>query len=140
MALFGEKYGDRVRVVSVPEVSTELCGGTHCHATGDIGPFVITQESGVAAGVRRIDAVTGTRAVEHLQQRRHILDDVLSLLAVPEDRATHTIEKLQTTNRNLTRQIDRLKVKAAMAEPGPTATGSNIEKIAGVKMATPAWC
>ena len=135
MALFGEKYGDRVRVVSVPGVSTELCGGTHCRATGDIGPFVITQESGVAAGVRRIDAVTGTRAVEHLQQRRHILDDVLGLLAVPEGRVTHTIEKLQTTNRNLTRQIDRLKVKAAMAEPGPTATGGNIEHIAGVKMA-----
>ena len=136
MALFGEKYGDRVRVVSVPGVSTELCGGTHCRATGDIGPFVITQESGVAAGVRRIDAMTGKGAVEHIQQRLNILDEVVNLLAVPEDRAAQTIDKIQTTNKNLTRQVDHLKIKAAMAEPGPGSIGSIVEEIAGVKMAT----
>ena len=91
MALFGEKYGDRVRVVSVPGFSLELCGGTHVRATGDIGPFVITEEGGVAAGVRRIEALTGTGAVQWIQQQRQALDGVLTTLNAAPAKAAEAV-------------------------------------------------
>ena len=97
MALFGEKYGDQVRVVSIPGLSTELCGGTHTKATGDIGLFTITEESGVAAGVRRIEAQTGTGALHDLQAHRTTLRKVLSALNVGEGQAADAIAKLRRT-------------------------------------------
>ncbi len=117
MALFGEKYGDSVRVVSVPGVSMELCGGTHCRATGDIGLFAVTQETGVAAGVRRIEAVTGEGAVAHLQGQRRSAAAVLEALGVSGDRAVDAVKRLQTEARRLARELDRLKMKAALGEP-----------------------
>ncbi|HWP99099.1 MAG TPA: alanine--tRNA ligase, partial [Vicinamibacterales bacterium] len=87
MALFGEKYGDRVRVVSIPEFSLELCGGTHCRATGDIGLFVVTGESGVAAGVRRIEALTGLGALAWVQQQRAAIDAVRAATGTPLEQA-----------------------------------------------------
>ncbi len=122
MALFGEKYGDHVRVVQVPGFSTELCGGTHCRATGDIGPFVITQEGGVAAGVRRLEAMTGAGAVEFLQQRREALDDLLGTLGAAPDQAVAAVRKLQTDAKRLARDVERLKVQAVLA--GGAADGS----------------
>jgi alanyl-tRNA synthetase len=80
MALFGEKYGDEVRVVSVPGFSLELCGGTHVAATGDIGFFVIVIEGGVAAGVRRIEALTGAGALAWAQHQRATLSAVVEAL------------------------------------------------------------
>ena len=121
MALFGEKYGDRVRVVSIPGFSMELCGGTHCRATGDIGFFTIVSEGGVAAGVRRIEAVTGAGAVQHYQATRATLDDLLGALGTTADRARAAIEHLQSENKRLAREISRLKVEGARSQQGSAA-------------------
>ncbi len=114
MALFGEKYGDQVRVVSIPGFSTELCGGTHVRATGDIGPFVISEESGVAAGVRRIEALTGAGAVAYIQRRQSALQHTVRSLGVPEDRAVEAIERLQSDAKRLARENEQLKMKLAL--------------------------
>jgi alanyl-tRNA synthetase len=116
MALFGEKYGDKVRVVSIPGFSMELCGGTHCRATGDIGFFAVTSESGVAAGVRRIEAVTGSAAVALHQSTRAALEDVLAALGTTADRARAGVEQLQADAKRLGREISKLKVEGARGQ------------------------
>ncbi len=142
MALFGEKYGDRVRVVTVPglaadapDFSVELCGGTHCRATGDVGPFVITHEGGVAAGVRRIEAVTGAAAVRLLQERGDTLGDLLHLLGTSAGQAGSAVRKLQADARRLAREVERLKVEAAMGGASHPAADDAVE-IAGAKLLT----
>jgi alanyl-tRNA synthetase len=137
MALFGEKYGDNVRVVSVPGFSMELCGGTHVSATGDIGFFAIIGESGVAAGVRRIEAVTGAGAVEWAQRQRAALQRIVGALHVNEDQAVAAIERLQSDAKRSAREISQLKTKLAMGgggSPGSGDTDDTIE-VAGVKLA-----
>jgi len=114
MALFGEKYGDKVRVVAIDGFSTELCGGTHVSATGDIGPFVITEESGVAAGVRRIEALTGAGAVAHLQHAQDVLSRTLHALGVGADQAPDAVARLQAEAKRLARENDQLKMKLAL--------------------------
>ena len=121
MALFGEKYGDRVRVVSIPGFSMELCGGTHCHATGDIGFFTVVSESGVAAGVRRIEAVTGADAVRQHQATRAALEDVLGALGTTAERGRAAVEHLQSENKKLARDISKLKVEGARSQQGAAA-------------------
>jgi alanyl-tRNA synthetase len=118
MALFGEKYGETVRVVSVPGVSTELCGGTHVRATGDIGLFAITEEAGVAAGVRRIEAVTGADAVDRYQAQHDTLQRALQVLGVPAEHAIDAIARLQAEGKRLARENEQLKLKVALGGGG----------------------
>jgi alanyl-tRNA synthetase len=140
MALFGEKYGDRVRVVSVPGFSLELCGGTHVRATGDIGYFVITEESGVAAGVRRIEAWTGAKAVERAQQQRAAIESVQALLNVPAEQTAEAVQRLQAELKRATRDADQLKMKLALGGAssatagGPGQSSDDGIDISGVKL------
>ena len=114
MALFGEKYGDTVRVVAIPGFSLELCGGTHVRATGDIGLFAITSESGVAAGVRRVEAVTGTGAYEQYSAQQRGYHELLHALGAEAAQAKTAVERLQADVKRLTRELQDAKVKAAM--------------------------
>ena len=135
MALFGEKYGDRVRVVSIPGFSLELCGGTHVKATGDIGFFVITQESSVAAGVRRIEALTGAGAVTWSQQQRASLDRVVGALNTTPEQSLDIVQRLQAEAKRLAREVDALKMKAALGG-GSRGAGpdEDIRDVKGVKV------
>jgi len=111
MALFGEKYGDIVRVVIIdPDYSVELCGGTHVHATGELGFFVIRQESAVAAGVRRIEAFSGKAAEEYVNAQRALLDSVSALMKNPAD-IQKAVESLNAQNNELKKQLESLESK-----------------------------
>jgi alanyl-tRNA synthetase len=134
MALFGEKYGDTVRVVNVPGFSMELCGGTHVEATGDIGLFVIVAEAGIAAGVRRIEALTGLGAIAWLQRQRASLAGVLDALHVTDAQAIDAIERLQTDVKRLSREATELKTKLAIGG-GRDSTDDEATNVAGVALA-----
>lgn len=121
LALFGEKYGEKVRVLSMGEFSIELCGGTHVHNAGEIGIFKIISEVGVAAGVRRIEAVTGEGALSWLDQRQTELQKTAALLKIEDDRVTDKVQQLLQRNRDLEKEIERLKQKLASSQSGDLA-------------------
>jgi len=106
MALFGEKYGDVVRVVSIPGLSVELCGGTHARSTGQIALFKIVSETGVAAGIRRIEAVTGPRAYELVRGEEQRLQKLGELLRAPADGVVKRVEALLDERRKLERRLE----------------------------------
>jgi alanyl-tRNA synthetase len=116
LAFFGDKYGDEVRVVGMGDFSTELCGGTHVRHTGDIGLFKIVSESGVAAGVRRVEAVTGEGALAWVQEQEARLAEAAAVLKAPVAELTARIAQLQENARSLERELARLKSKLAASQ------------------------
>ncbi|MGH7501318.1 MAG: alanine--tRNA ligase [Longimicrobiales bacterium] len=109
MALFGEKYGDVVRVVRIPGVSIELCGGCHVRTTSDIGQFRILSETGVAAGVRRIEAITGSRAYRYALKQDALLSETAALLRTTPESLPRRFEQLIEENRELRKQLERAR-------------------------------
>jgi alanyl-tRNA synthetase len=132
MALFGEKYGDEVRVIGMGEFSTELCGGTHVKRTGDIGFFKIVAESGVAAGIRRVEAVTGEGALQWVQEREAKLAEAAAALKTSPDEVAQKIVQIQESVRTLEKELARLKSRMA-ASQGDELT-ARAEDVNGIKV------
>lgn len=132
MALFGEKYGDEVRVLKIGEFSTELCGGTHVDRAGDIGCFKIVSETGIAAGVRRIEAVTGGGCIDWIESRDKALNNIAGLLKSSADKASEKVEQLIEKNRSLEKQLERLKAKLASSAGGELS--SQAVDVNGIKV------
>ncbi|MBP6627600.1 MAG: alanine--tRNA ligase, partial [Arenimonas sp.] len=132
MALFGEKYGEHVRVLRMGDFSTELCGGTHVHHTGDIGVFKILGEGGVAAGVRRIEAVTGEGALAHFAQDERRLDEAAQLLGGSAGDVVDKLRQLLERQRRLERELESYKAKAAAGATADLAASA--PEVAGVKV------
>ena len=132
MALFGEKYGDQVRVVTMGEFSTELCGGTHVRRTGDIGLFKLVAESGIAAGVRRVEAVTGQGALNYVEREETVLRQICELLKTGADGALERVQQLVASNRVLEKELGQLKGKLASAAGSDMA--SEAVDVNGIKL------
>jgi len=132
MALFGEKYGAEVRVLKIGEYSTELCGGTHVERAGDIGCFKIISETGVAAGVRRIEAVTGAACIDWIANRDKSLNTIAALLKSAPEKAAEKVEQLLEKTRALEKQLERLNSK--LASSAGDELGAQAVDVAGIKV------
>lgn len=133
-ALFGEKYGDVVRVVSIASLSKELCGGTHVGATGEIGMLKIISESGIAAGVRRIEAVTGGAALAMVNDGFRQLDKLAALLKTGNDEIISRVDRLLARQKELEREVGRLNARLSVADLDSVIEGS--PEVKGVRVVT----
>jgi alanyl-tRNA synthetase len=134
MALFGEKYGDKVRVLRLGDFSVELCGGTHVERTGDIGVFKITHEGGVASGVRRIEAVTGQGAMQWIDANQRTLNELAGLLRSTPDQAALRVEQLLKLNKELEKKL--ATAKHALITGQASDQEDNVLEIGGIKVVT----
>jgi alanyl-tRNA synthetase len=132
MALFGEKYDDEVRVLRIGDFSTELCGGTHVGRAGDIGLFKIVSEGGIAAGVRRIEALTGQGALDWVVRTEQSLRDIAALIKAGRDDVDDKVKQLVERNRKLEREVAGLKSKLASGQGGDLS--DTAVEVAGVKV------
>ncbi|HKL76982.1 MAG TPA: DHHA1 domain-containing protein, partial [Gammaproteobacteria bacterium] len=134
LAFFDEKYGEQVRVITMGPASMELCGGTHVARTGNIGLFKIVEETGIAAGVRRITALTGQEAVNHVQRQEDQIGRIAGLLKGARDEAADRVGELSDRARELEKEVERLKSKLASAASGDLL--DNVQEIGGIKVLT----
>ena len=132
MALFGEKYGDKVRVLKLGDFSVELCGGTHVDRTGDIGVFKITSEGGVASGVRRIEAVTGKGAMDWIAANRETLVQLAGMLRSQPEQAASKVEQLLKRTKELEKEL--AAAKQALVSGSGSDHSESVEEIAGIKV------
>jgi alanyl-tRNA synthetase len=132
VALFGEKYGDKVRVLKLGDFSVELCGGTHVDRTGDIGVFKITHEGGVASGVRRIEAKTGAGALQWIDDNQRQLADLAELLRSPPEEAAAKIEQLLKRSKDLEKEL--VAARQALVTGQTTDHADSVQEISGIKV------
>ncbi len=137
IAFFGEKYGDKVRVVQVADFSLELCGGTHLERTGQAGLFVIVSESSISSGVRRIEALTGMAAVDYLRSQRALVASASQSLHVRPEEIGATLEKMRDDLKRKEREIESLKMKLAQGK-GSGESGETTTTVGAVLVWTPA--
>jgi len=132
MALFGEKYGDEVRVLSIGDFSIELCGGTHVSRAGDIGIFKIVSEAGIASGVRRIEAVTGAGALEYIGETEKNVSEVANLVKAGREDAVAKVSQLLERNRRLEKELEALKARLASSQGSDLS--SQAQEVEGIQV------